>query len=441
MKIFLDVTRLVTRIVRSSPSGIDRVEYAYAKHLLESDGTVCVFTAPIFSGALRRVRALDILSRVERAWRTDAAPEADPNYMALRAWLDSPIDLAAGRPVRFQTPRRLQSFFRDADFFPLRDIIRAETRRERWMSRNSGEPAIFFHCSHAQLHKSRMFDWLETAGLRSAFFMHDAIPIDYPEFFSPGSFDRHVRRLATVSAHAALIIVNSSYSRGAIEAALKERGARVPEIEILPLAVSDAFGKAKRATASRPKVPYFLYVGNIEPRKNLLFLLEVWRRLVERWGERAPRLVIAGRRGWENENVVDVLERSRRLAPFLVEASDLSDAALARLMADAAALVAPSLTEGFGLPIVESLAAGTPVVASNIAAHREVGEDYAVFADTTDGPAWAAAIEALMDAGSDLRQERLAKIDGYRPLSWAAHVSAAREMMTRCAQRVNPRGG
>ena len=62
-------------------------------------------------------------------------------------------------------------------------------------------------------------------------------------------------------------------------------------------------------------------------------------------------------------DLFDVLERSRQLAPFVAEASDLTDAGLARLMAEAAALVAPSFTEGFGLPIVEGLAAGAPAMA------------------------------------------------------------------------------
>src|SRR5213082_1767911 len=122
MKVFLDVTRLATRVVRSSPSGIDRVEYAYAKHLLESPDTVCVFTIPVFSGALRRSRALDILSRVERAWRLDATPDDDPNYLALRSWLDSPLDLNAARPIRIQTERRWTDLFRDSDFSALRDV-------------------------------------------------------------------------------------------------------------------------------------------------------------------------------------------------------------------------------------------------------------------------------------------------------------------------------
>ncbi len=427
MKIFLDVTRLATRVVRSSPSGIDRVEFAYANRLLESPDTVCVFTAPVFSGAIRRSRALDLLGRVKRAWRLDARADQDGNYLALRQWLDSPLDFNAKQPVRIHAERNWRDGLREVDLSLLRDVLRAGVRRERWMARHDGEPAMFLHCSHAQLHNPTLFDWLKHTGTPSTFFMHDASPIDFPEYCSPGSYGRHVQRLTTVSAHAGLMIVNSGYSARTIEAALRRHGARVPDIEVLPLAVGDAFVKVEGGR--RPAIPYFLYVGNIEPRKNLLFLLEVWRRLVERHGQKAPRLVVAGWRGWENENIVDVLERSRVLAPYVVEVSDLTDAGLAALMADAAALVSPSTTEGFGLPVVESLAVGAPVVASDIEAHHEVGGDYALFAHAIDGRAWLATIEALMDDASEFRRERVAKIACYAPLAWDTHVDRARALM------------
>lgn len=431
MNYFLDITRLATRIFRSGPTGIDRVEYAYAKHMIDLPDVVCMFTAPMFFGAIRTARAKEILVRVERAWRLDARADDDAVFTALRGWLDRPLDPAATKPARFQAQKGWSDWLRDADFFPLRDVVRAETRLKRRIARQAD--GMYFHCSHAQLDKPERFRWLETSGLRSTFFLHDAIPIEFPEFCSPGAFGRHVKRLATVSAHATLAIVNSQDSRRAVGAALAERHLRSPDIEIVPLAVDDAFVQAGRRPPQRPATPYFVYVGTIEPRKNLLFLLAVWRRLVERHGARAPRLVIAGRRGWENENIVDVLERSHQLAPFLAEASDMTDAGLARLMADSAGLVSPSFTEGFGLPVVECLATGAPALISDIAAHREVGEDYAVFADAIDGPAWVSAIEALMDEGSEFRRERVAKIKSYRPYAWAEHVARALELMEQAA--------
>jgi glycosyltransferase involved in cell wall biosynthesis len=433
MNLFLDITRLATRIFRSGPTGIDRVEYAYARRLIDDPGTICVFTAPVFSGAIRSPRARDILNRVERAWRLDATPDDDRIYLALRRWLDSPVDLGAVRPTRLSAQKGWSDWMRDADFLPIRDVLRAEVRRGRRVARMGANPSIFFHCSHAQLDQAERFRWLERAGLGAAFFVHDAIPIEFPEFCSPGAFDRHVKRLTTVAAHAKLAIVNSLDSQRAVEAAMRARGLRAPEIAVVPLAVDEAFSRARAAPPNRPATPYFLYVGTIEPRKNLLFLLSVWRRLIERHGARAPRLVIAGRRGWENENIVDVLERSRQLAPFVAEASDLTDAGLARLMADSAALVAPSFTEGFGLPIVETLAAGAPAIVSDIAAHREAGEDYAIYADAIDGPAWVGAIEALMDETSDFRRDRLARIAQYKPLTWSEHVARARALMEKAA--------
>lgn len=431
MNTFLDITRLATRIFRSGPTGIDRVEYAYAKHMIDDPRVTCVFNAPVFSGAIRAARAKDILQRVEAAWRLDAGAESDGVYVALREWLDRPFDAGAAKPKRFRALKRWPAWWRDLDSFPLRDILRAETRLNRRLRRQGDLPAMFFHCSHAQLDKPERFRWLSESGVRSTFFLHDAIPVEFPEFCSPGALDRHVARLATVSQYASLAIVNSQDSRRAVAAALGERDLRTPEIEVVPLAVDEAFSGARHAPPRPPAIPYFVYVGTIEPRKNLLFLLAVWRRLVERQGANAPRLVIAGRRGWENENIVDVLERSRQLAPFLAEASDLTDAGLARLMADSAALVAPSFTEGFGLPVVECLAAGAPAIISDISAHREVGEGYAVFADAIDGPGWVAAIEALADDASDFRRERLAKIAGYQPLTWVGHVERARALMER----------
>ena len=203
-------------------------------------------------------------------------------------------------------------------------------------------------------------------------FIHDLIPIDYPEFVTPHSRARHEGRLRTVSELASGILVNSDYTRHSVETYLNAKQLPLPPIKVVPLGVSDWFYKTQELDPPRPAVPYFVAVSTIEPRKNFLFLFSVWRRLIELLGNNAPRLVIVGHRGWENENVIDILERSRSLGPFLVEATDITDGGLASLLSGAQALIAPSTVEGFGLPVAEALALGVPVIASDIAAHREV---------------------------------------------------------------------
>jgi glycosyltransferase involved in cell wall biosynthesis len=109
----------------------------------------------------------------------------------------------------------------------------------------------------------------------------------------------------------------------------------------------------------------------------------------------------------------------------------LTDAGLAALMAGAVALVAPSFAKGFGLPVVECLAVGTPAVVSDIPAHREVGSDMVLYADPLDGPSWISAIEMSMDPQARLSTEMRAKIARYRPVTWKAHVEAAMRVIER----------
>jgi glycosyltransferase involved in cell wall biosynthesis len=141
--------------------------------------------------------------------------------------------------------------------------------------------------------------------------------------------------------------------------------------------------------------PYFVSVGTIEPRKNLTFLLTVWRRLAERLGDATPYLVLAGQRGWENESVIDQLERAPAIKRFVHEVSGLTDGELVRLIGGARALLSPSFSEGFNLPVAEALAMGTPVIASDISVHRELAAG-AKLIDPLDGLGWLDAIQAAV---------------------------------------------
>ena len=89
-------------------------------------------------------------------------------------------------------------------------------------------------------------------------------------------------------------------------------------------------------------------LGTIEPRKNHLLLLHLWRELAEALGDAAPKLLLIGRRGWENENILDLLERCPALQGKVMEYAGLPDAAVAGLLPGARALLFPPFAGGFG---------------------------------------------------------------------------------------------
>jgi glycosyltransferase involved in cell wall biosynthesis len=140
---------------------------------------------------------------------------------------------------------------------------------------------------------------------------------------------------------------------------------------------------------------YLLFVGNREPRKNLPVLLGAVR-LMREDDPATPPLVLVGPPGWG-----PALDASRLPASAVVTTGYLGDADLRRVVAGAECLAFPSRYEGFGLPPLEALAAGTPVVVSDIAVLREVCGEHAAYAPVDDATALAASLRATLDAPPD----------------------------------------
>ncbi|NDW03810.1 glycosyltransferase family 4 protein [Jiella pacifica] len=425
MTLFLDLTRISSRLLRGAPTGIDRVEYAYAEELVLNERygpVVPIITTPLAVGAIPVPTMRDHLKKIEAGWLRDRVSAADdPFYMELKQVIETPSEAGQTGATRLRRQTRRQAAAKTLQF-PFRQIAAAPGLLRRTLTETRQTRRCYFHASHTQLDKPGRFAWLGTNGMPSVFLIHDAIPVDYPEFCSPGSAERHHRRLKTVSDRADLVIVNSAATETAVARYMNQEGWRVPKTEVVHLGVDRWFTPATIDTSPTPQTPYFVCVGTIEPRKNLIFLMNVWRGVVERLGRQAPKLVLVGRRGWENENIVDVLERSREIGGHLVEVADLSDLGLSALIKGARALLAPSLVEGFSLPVAEALALGTPVVASDIAVHREIADDRALLVGTLDGNSWVDAIAAICPPDSALRAEWAGRASGYMPMTWGRHV-------------------
>lgn len=151
---------------------------------------------------------------------------------------------------------------------------------------------------------------------------------------------------------------------------------------------------------------YFLFIGGIHPRKNLLNLLKAFS-LFKKWQKSNMKLLVAGRLAWQYEDLIEKL-KSYKYREDVVMLNYLSDQELAKVTASAYALVYPSFFEGFGLPILEAMQSGTPVICSNTSSMPEAAGEAALFANPQDPDAIAKHMLAIYKDES-LRDELIQK--------------------------------
>lgn len=381
--ILFDASRLLSRVQRTAPTGVDRVCLAYAEWLLSLSD---VKVTPV------RGRN-DQLVVVDEAWFRECVAKLRSRWtgaffersltedeMRLMTALSSDVKSAESvigtpPPETAQAPGR-------------RRRVWNQFVRSRW-THKLPHGGLYFNVGHTGLGDPRILTELRDRNIERIVLLHDLIPITHPEFCRPGDRDKHRERVVNTLTTASRIIVNSRYTADELIAFAARESITPPPIHAVHLGLEPTF--LTPLTAATPR-PYFVHIGTIEARKNLAFLLTIWRRLAERMGDAAPQLVLVGRYGWENEAVLDHLQRSPALQGLVHQAADLPDSALATLMASARALLAPSSVEGFDLPAVEASALGVPLIASDIPAHRELVPN-AQLIDPLDGMGWLDALE------------------------------------------------
>jgi glycosyltransferase involved in cell wall biosynthesis len=299
----------------------------------------------------------------------------------------------------------------------------------------SGQPAphgLLLHTAHSDLDDAAYVKSWQRQGLRPVVMVHDLIPLTHPQFCREGEATRHALRMRHTLQVAAGIIGNSQDTLDRLADFAREHSLAMPPHVAAPLGTRPLPPMGAAPTVSdRPDRPVFLMLGTIEPRKNHLLMIDVWRRLIARHGQAAPRLVIAGRRGWNIEAVTRQLDGDATLRGHVLERGGCSDEELAEWMHRARALLQPSWTEGFGMPVAEALQQGLPVIASDLAVFREVAGEVPDYAPPGDAQAWLDLIEAHSQAKGPLQAAQLARMAHYRAPTWEAHFDQVEPFMQR----------
>jgi glycosyltransferase involved in cell wall biosynthesis len=252
--------------------------------------------------------------------------------------------------------------------------------------------------------------------------IHDLFPMEYPEIHS-GPLPRLVNQalLRHAIRRARLLIVPS---RATAEAVARRFPQASQRLQVIGEAAGERFTPVRDAAAEaawqsrlRIRPPYVLYLGQWKAYKNLPLLVQAFERVRARLP--SAQLVVAG----DDRRHPEVWQLSARFPEgAVVLPGRLPDAAIPDLYRGAGVVVLPSRAEGFGLPVIEALASGVPVVCSDLPVLREIADGVAAFCDPDDPAAFADAIVgALNEPSANLREQGIARAQAY---SWQRSAEA-----------------
>ncbi|MBM3651222.1 MAG: glycosyltransferase family 4 protein [Alphaproteobacteria bacterium] len=252
-------------------------------------------------------------------------------------------------------------------------------------------------------------------GVRLVTMIHDLIVVERPDWCHPSAPRLFTGAIEKLAPHVDRWMTNSAFVTGRLTKYLEERGLSVGPTAQLPMGwdsfdhlaeTEDAAGRAGDAAVLQRlglgDRPFILFVGTVEPRKNLPTLLDALAALRRELGARVPDLVIIGGRGWRSADVRARLRKDPQIHWF----RGTTDADLAVLYRRARFSVAPSFTEGWGLPVQESLAHGLPCIASSGGAQPEAAHGLAELFDPTDIVALKAAMARWITDEAALAEAR-----------------------------------
>ncbi len=389
--IALDLTCLTLALESSTPTprGVDRVEYEYARYFLETWKGDCVAVIPTIWGLryFGRRRALAGLDFLDEWWKENEPADGDPVFRSVKRRLGG---------AREAVEQRLSKWQCYAGFVRL--FARTGIVLGRSVPRSLPPGSIYLSVGHSGVRWRFLVSWLKKRqDVNGVFLLHDALVLEQPQWFSEHAAARQRAIFANTATFASAVIAPSQTAEASVLAQLRLCGRKsIPSLGA-PLPLARPFLQRAEPDPELTAHDYFVACGAVEPRKNYLMLLNIWSRLVEERGPRAPKLIIVGTMPIEGSPEMAFLAANGPVRDHVIEASGLRTPALKQLLQGCRGLLMPSLGEGFGLPIIEALALGRPVLASDLPAHREAGGTAARYLDARDEESWLAGVSSLCE--------------------------------------------
>ncbi len=258
--------------------------------------------------------------------------------------------------------------------------------------------------------------------------IYDLIPQLFPDFVTKKVFDRGLKILDSIDKNQDWIICISEHTK---QDFCNYLGMNPEQVFVTPLAASDNFYSVnnlqiisqiqKRYGIS--KSPYLLSLCTLEPRKNLSFLLRCFAQILAQEPTLDINLVLVGISGWKNNDIFQTVETNPILKSHVIFTGFIPDQDLSAIYSGALAFVYPSLYEGFGLPPLEAMQCGTPVITSNTSSLPEVVGDAGIMVNPTDTDALCQAMLNLINNSQLRKQLSNQGIARAKQFSWSKCAS------------------
>lgn len=268
--------------------------------------------------------------------------------------------------------------------------------------------------------RSYLLPHLKKQGVRIVVHIYDIISITHPQYCLERGVYNFMDYIGAHLQYADAMIVNARATADELKQLADQLGIQLPPCYVVPLGAD--FRQREQVTAEEvpervqtaaEASPYILMVGTIEPRKNHKLLLEAYEKGLKQAGY---HIILAGYMGWNMEEFAQKLYAHPDYNRGIYHFDGLEDTAIDYLYQHARFLAFCSYTEGFGLPILESIQRGTPVIAADIPVSREVAGEYCDWFKQDDA---ADLCRVVMEYEDERKyQERKSRLGEYRPVNW-----------------------
>jgi glycosyltransferase involved in cell wall biosynthesis len=271
-----------------------------------------------------------------------------------------------------------------------------------------------------------LYERKKAIGFSVALFCHDVIAVRQPHLCLDRVAKRFPHYLYQLAWCADLVFCNSESTRADLRDFLQDIKARMPMLKtvrlgsvppMVPNAIRD--GRIRELMAT----PYLLYVSTIEARKNHLMLLTAYLKMADEM-ENAPKLVCVGVPAWGSEPFFKLLKSDPRAEGQVFVLEEVGDEDLEHLYRSCLFTVYPSICEGWGLPVVESLARGKFCLVSNTTSMPEAGGEWCEYVDPFNPIVWCKKMAEYVGHPDRLELKQSNIRTGFRPSSWTDLVKS-----------------